>query len=162
MNDIEDELRSRLAARAGRVRSNLTGPAIRARAEARPRHGVLRRYAPLVSAAAVLLVVAVSLVAIPHGPETSDPGRPPASSVPSTPPATSVSPPPASSSTSKPARPTSTETTVTHRPPTATITGTGSTTARTTTTTTGGGSATSTGGPNAVRSTAVDTTRPGR
>ncbi|MEV0677074.1 hypothetical protein AB0I60_11180 [Actinosynnema sp. NPDC050436] len=73
MADTGDELRRVLAARAGRVRSTLSGPAIRARAEAR-RHPV-RRYAPLVSAASVLVVLVVSLVLLPRGPGASEPGR---------------------------------------------------------------------------------------
>ncbi|MBB5958796.1 hypothetical protein FHS29_005405 [Saccharothrix tamanrassetensis] len=104
MTDTEEELRRLLARRADRVRSHLSGPAIRARAGARPRRGALRRYAPLASAAAVLAVVAVSLFLIPHGsPDRSDPARPP-SSVTQTPrSAVTESPPPSVwSSTTKP------------------------------------------------------------
>jgi len=64
MSDEEDELRRMLAARADRVRSTLSGPAIRARAQARR---PLRRYAPVLTAAAVLAVVVVSLVLLQRG-----------------------------------------------------------------------------------------------
>lgn len=66
MTDTEDELRRMLAGRADRVHSHLTGPAIRARANARPH--TLRRLAPLVSAVAVVLAVAVASLLLARGP----------------------------------------------------------------------------------------------
>ncbi len=87
MTDTEEELRRVLTRRAEGVRSNLSGPAIRARAS--KSRSTLRRFAPLVSAAAVLAVVAVSLLLLPHGPDTTEPARPttvlPTTNVPSTP-----------------------------------------------------------------------------
>ncbi|MEJ2852553.1 MULTISPECIES: hypothetical protein [unclassified Saccharothrix] len=77
MTDTEDELRRLLAARADRVHSHLTGPAIRARAAARPR--TLRRLAPLVSAVAVVLAVAVASLLLTRAPGGEDR---PATSVP--------------------------------------------------------------------------------
>ncbi|WP_433267062.1 hypothetical protein ACQPZF_00465 [Actinosynnema sp. CS-041913] len=122
MTDTEEELRRMLTRRADQVHSHLSGPAIRARAATRPRRfaallsagprrGTLRRFAPLISAAAVLAVVTVSLFLIPHGPTTSDPGRAP-SLVPVTPTSTvTTTTPPVRSSTTKPESTTTTTTT---------------------------------------------------
>ena len=67
MPDLDDRLRRLLAARADQVHSQLSGPAIRARAEARTRHGGARRYGPLVAAAGALAAVVVSLLLIRPG-----------------------------------------------------------------------------------------------
>ncbi|GAA3431180.1 hypothetical protein [Kutzneria kofuensis] len=77
MSDEEDELRRMLAARADRVHSSLSGPAIRARAEARR---PVRRYAPLLTAAAVLAVAVISIVLLQHG-ESGPAQVPPAAPV---------------------------------------------------------------------------------
>ncbi|MFI9810783.1 hypothetical protein [Saccharothrix variisporea] len=74
MTDTEDELRRLLAARADRVHSHLTGPAIRARATARPR--TLRRLAPLVSAVAVVLAVVTASLLLARGPGGPGEDRP--------------------------------------------------------------------------------------
>ena len=85
MSDEEDQLRRMLSARAGRVHSHLSGPAIRARARSR---GVVRRYAPLVSAAAVLsILVVLGLVLFQGGGSPTAP-VPPATTV-----TTTLSPP---------------------------------------------------------------------
>ncbi|GAA0648292.1 hypothetical protein GCM10010174_84620 [Kutzneria viridogrisea] len=76
MSEPEDQLRRMLAARADQVRSNLSGPAIRARARSR---SAVRRYAPLAAAAAVLAVLVVSLVLVPRGGSEQ---QPPAAPVP--------------------------------------------------------------------------------
>jgi hypothetical protein len=67
MPDLDDRLRRLLAARADRVHSELSGPAIRARAEARARRGGARRYGPLVAAIGVLAAAAVNLPLIRPG-----------------------------------------------------------------------------------------------
>src|SRR5262245_22734930 len=59
MGDAEDRLRELLESRAARVHSHLSGPRIRARAQRRDR---TRWYAPLLAAAAVVVVAAIGLV----------------------------------------------------------------------------------------------------
>jgi hypothetical protein len=109
MSDEEDELRRMLAARADRVHSTLSGPAIRARAQARR---PIRRYAPVLTAAAVLAVVVTSLVLLQRGGSAPEPADvPPAvtsSIVPS--PTTTVQPLPSSTPITPP------QTTVTTKP----------------------------------------------
>jgi hypothetical protein len=82
MSDEEDELRRMLAARADRVHSSLSGPAIRARARARR---PIRRYAPVLTAAAVLVVLVIGFVLMQRG-ESPNPVQqvPPAATVPTT------------------------------------------------------------------------------
>ncbi|CCH27426.1 hypothetical protein ABZ816_32830 [Actinosynnema sp. NPDC047251] len=116
MTETEEELRRMLGRQAGRVRSTLSGPAIRARASARRRP--LRRFAPLISAAAVLAVVAVSLLLIPRGPGASEPGQVPTVG-PTTTTSSTVSPTP-ESVTTKPEAPSSTVTTSRAEGPTRT------------------------------------------
>jgi hypothetical protein len=94
MNDIEDEVRRLLDARAERVHSNLTGPAIRARAQ---RRSVPRRYGPLVSAVGVLAVALVSVVVLRHStptPTPSQPASPPVNITSVRPPFSTVTQPP--------------------------------------------------------------------
>ncbi|GAA0224063.1 hypothetical protein GCM10010492_22740 [Saccharothrix mutabilis subsp. mutabilis] len=113
MTDTEDELRRMLAARADRVRSTLTGPAIRARAAARPR--ALRRFAPLVTGVAVVLAVVVASLLLVPGPRGEDR---PATSVPAgdpRPTVTTTTEPPTTTF-----RPTTTTPTTTTSPPTTT------------------------------------------
>lgn len=116
MTDTEDELRRLLADRAGRVRSNLTGPAIRARAAARPR--TLRRFAPLVTGVAVVLAVAVASLLLVPGPGGEDR---PATSVPAggdpRPTVTTTTPEPPTTTF----RPTTAPTTTTTAPATTTF-----------------------------------------
>jgi hypothetical protein len=126
MNDIEDEVRRLLDTRAERVHSNLTGPAIRARAEHR---SVARRYGPLVSAVAVLAVAVISVLVLGHGafsPTPSQPAQPVGiTSVHS--PVSTVTKPPTRQTPAKPARattivpigPPNTQATVRTLPPTA-------------------------------------------
>ncbi|XVV03938.1 hypothetical protein ACQPW3_00460 [Actinosynnema sp. CA-248983] len=120
MTDTEDELRRVLAARADRVHSRLTGPAIRARAAARPH--TMRRLAPLLTGMVVVLAVVVAsllMARAPGGedrPATSVPagGDPRPTTVTTTPPTTS---PPALTTTT--VRPTTTNMrTTTFRPTT--------------------------------------------
>jgi hypothetical protein len=63
MDDLDDELRRLLASRADQVRSDLSGPAIRAKAD--PERAPARRthrYLPLVAAAGVTVVATLGLL----------------------------------------------------------------------------------------------------
>ncbi|MBW4719558.1 hypothetical protein [Saccharothrix obliqua] len=84
MADVEEELRRVLAERAADVRSSLSGPAIRARAAAR--RAAVRRIAPLVTAAAVLLVVVTALGLAGRGTAPVEPATRPVTTAPPTPP----------------------------------------------------------------------------
>lgn len=101
MSDEEDQLRGMLAERAGRVHSHLSGPAIRARSRSR---GVVRRYAPLVSAAAVLSILVLGLVLFQRGGSPAAP-VPPATTV-----TTTISPSPTATMTPAPTPSTAVET----------------------------------------------------
>jgi hypothetical protein len=116
MNDIEDEVRRLLSARADRVHSNLTGPAIRARAEHR---SVARRYGPLVSAVGVLAVALISVLVLRHtAPTPSQPASPPAGITSVRSPASTVTRPPTPRTASGPVR---TTTLVPFEPPSAVV-----------------------------------------
>jgi hypothetical protein len=97
VSDEEDELRRLLAARAGRVHSTLSGPAIRARAEARR---PLRRYAPVLTAAAVLAVLVIGFVLLQRGSSPEPAQVPPAATVTTT--TTTVTTSPSSAPTETP------------------------------------------------------------
>lgn len=86
MSDLDDQLERMLAARAEQVRSDLSGPAIRARAERR--HTKAHRYLPLVAAAGVAVVALLGLVFLPGSADT--PVAPAVTTSVTTPPATTT------------------------------------------------------------------------
>jgi hypothetical protein len=121
MDDLEDELRAMLARRAADVRPRVTGAELRALAEQR-RSRWPARVAPLLAAAAVLVVAVVTFALLgdnskhprplqPAGPGTGQtvspkpsPSTPPTTAppTPSTSPTTAGAPDPAFSSTAPP------------------------------------------------------------
>jgi hypothetical protein len=68
MSDLDDQLARMLAARAEQVHSDLSGPAIRARAERRT--STAHRYLPLVAAVGVAVVALLGLVFLPGSTNT--------------------------------------------------------------------------------------------
>jgi hypothetical protein len=114
-DELEFRLHAMLAQRADEVDPQLSGPALRARAAARP--GTVRRYAPVLAAAAVVAGVAIGVAVATTGsssphPRPEEPGAPgpTSSSVPASPRTTDrpapVSTAPVSTAPVAPGRPT--------------------------------------------------------